>query len=176
MSSLHHEPAGGPLRGIRVIDFTMATAGPLATMLLAVGADVIKVENTARPESLEMMRVSMNRNKRCVALDSRPPEGAQATRDLIATAQVLVSSFRPGVMAKIGLGADDLLPDRPDLVYASLSGYGETGRAARRRSMDKIVQAYSGIMAAGGMIDHIALVDAGPAASSSRRWRRRASW
>ena len=72
MSSLHHEPAGGPLRGIRVIDFTMATAGPLATMLLAVGADVIKVENTARPESLEMMRVSMNSNKRSVALDSRP--------------------------------------------------------------------------------------------------------
>lgn len=74
MSSLQHdEPAGGPLRRIRVIDFTMATAGPLATTLLAVGADVIKVEDTARPESLEMTRVSMNRDKRSVALDSRPP-------------------------------------------------------------------------------------------------------
>ena len=62
MSSLQQdEPTGGPVRGIRVIDFTMAIAGPQATMLLAVGADVIKVENSARPESLETMQVSMNR-------------------------------------------------------------------------------------------------------------------
>jgi len=161
MSSLQQdEPAVGPLHGIRVIDFTMATAGPLATMLLAdLGADVIKVENLERPESLEMMRVSMNRNKRSVALDLKTPGGAEAARDLIAAAQVVVSSFRPGVMAKFGLGADDLLPGRPDLIYASLSGYGESGPASQRRSMDKIVQADSGMMAAGGMVDHIALVD-----------------
>ena len=161
MSSLQQdEPAVGPLHGIRVIDFTMATAGPLATMLLAdLGADVIKVENLERPESLEMMRVSMNRNKRSVALDLKTPGGAEAARDLIAAAQVVVSSFRPGVMARFGLGADDLLPGRPDLIYASLSGYGESGPASQRRSMDKIVQADSGMMAAGGMVDHIALVD-----------------
>jgi crotonobetainyl-CoA:carnitine CoA-transferase CaiB-like acyl-CoA transferase len=129
-------------------------------MLLAdLGADVIKVENTSRPESLEMMRVSMNRNKRSVALDLKSPEGARAARDLIATAQVVVSSFRPGVMSKFGLGADELLSGRSDLIYASLSGYGEAGPAASRRSMDKIVQADSGMMAAGGMIDHVALVD-----------------
>ena len=160
MSSTQNASAAAPLRGIRVIDFTMATAGPLATMLLAdLGADVIKVENTGRPESLEMMRVATNRNKRSVALDLKTSAGVRAARDLIATAQVVVSSFRPGVMATFGLGADDLLPDRPDLIYAALSGYGEVGPAAKRRSMDKIVQADSGIMAAGGMIDHIALVD-----------------
>ena len=160
MSSLQKDAGTGPLRGIRVIDFTMATAGPLSTMLLAdLGAEVIKVESADRPESLEMMRQSMNRNKRSVTLDLKSPEGSQAARDLIDTAQVVVSSFRPGVMAKFGLGADDLLPGRPDLIYASLSGYGEVGPAAARRSMDKIVQADSGLMSAGGMIDHVAIVD-----------------
>jgi crotonobetainyl-CoA:carnitine CoA-transferase CaiB-like acyl-CoA transferase len=160
MSLLQTEAPSGPLRGTRIIDLTMATAGPLATMLLAdLGADVIKIENADRPESLQMMRVSLNRNKRSVALDLKSAPGQRAARDLIATAQVVVSSFRPGVMERMGLGADDLLPDRPDLVYAALSGYGEVGPSAHRRSMDKIVQADSGMMAAGGMVDHIALVD-----------------
>ena len=152
--------ADGPLTGIRVIDFTMALAGPLSTMLLAdLGADVIKVEDISRPESLEMMRLSLNRNKRSVSANLKTPEGLQVARDLIATGQVVVSSFRPGVMAGFGLSADDLLADRPDLVYASLSGYGETGPQAHRRSMDKIVQAESGLMSIGRMIDQVALVD-----------------
>jgi crotonobetainyl-CoA:carnitine CoA-transferase CaiB-like acyl-CoA transferase len=152
--------ADGPLTGIRVIDFTMALAGPLSTMLLAdLGADVIKVEDISRPESLEMMRLSLNRNKRSVSANLKTPAGLQVARDLIATGQVVVSSFRPGVMAGFGLSADDLLPDRPDLVYASLSGYGETGPQAHRRSMDKIVQAESGLMSIGRMIDQVALVD-----------------
>ncbi|HMH91518.1 MAG TPA: CaiB/BaiF CoA-transferase family protein [Streptosporangiaceae bacterium] len=150
----------GPLTGIRVIDFTMAFAGPLSTMLLAdMGADVIKIEDVSRPESLEMMRISLNRNKRSVSVNLKTPAGLQVARDLIATAQVVVSSFRPGVMAGFGLGADDLLGERPDLIYASLSGYGETGPQAHRRSMDKIVQAESGLMSIGSMIDQVALVD-----------------
>jgi crotonobetainyl-CoA:carnitine CoA-transferase CaiB-like acyl-CoA transferase len=152
--------ADGPLTGIRVIDFTMAFAGPLATMLLAdMGADVIKIEDISRPESLEMMRISLNRNKRSVSANLKTPEGLQVARDLIATGQVVVSSFRPGVMAGFGLGADDLLAARPDLIWASLSGYGETGPQAHRRSMDKIVQAESGLMSIGRMIDQVALVD-----------------
>lgn len=150
----------GPLAGIRVIDFTMAFAGPLSTMFLAdMGADVIKVESADRPESLEMMRVALNRNKRSVALDLKTADGVQAARDLIATAQVVVSSFRPGVMDSFGLGAEDLLADRPDLVYATMSGYGEKGPSAHRRSMDKIAQAESGLMNIGEMVDHVALVD-----------------
>jgi crotonobetainyl-CoA:carnitine CoA-transferase CaiB-like acyl-CoA transferase len=150
----------GPLSGVRVIDFTMAFAGPLSTMMLAdMGADVIKIEDVSRPESLEMMRISLNRNKRSVSVNLKTPEGLQVARDLIATAQVVVSSFRPGVMAGFGLGADDLLAERPDLVYASLSGYGETGPSAHRRSMDKIVQAESGLMSIGAMVDQVALVD-----------------
>ena len=70
--------AAGPLAGIRVIDFTMALAGPLSTMLLAdLGADVIKVEDISRPESLEMMRLSLNRNKRSVSANLKTPEGLQ---------------------------------------------------------------------------------------------------
>jgi crotonobetainyl-CoA:carnitine CoA-transferase CaiB-like acyl-CoA transferase len=150
----------GPLSGVRVIDFTMAFAGPLSTMLLAdMGADVIKIEDVSRPESLEMMRISLNRNKRSVSVNLKTPEGIQVARDLIATGQVVVSSFRPGVMAGFGLGADDLLAERPDLIYASLSGYGESGPSAHRRSMDKIVQAESGLMSIGAMVDQVALVD-----------------
>jgi len=160
MSDQAQHDAEGPLSGVRVIDFTMAFAGPLSTMLLAdMGADVIKIEDVSRPESLEMMRISLNRNKRSVSVNLKTPEGLQVARDLIATAQVVVSSFRPGVMANFGLGAEQLLAERPDLVYASLSGYGEQGPSAHRRSMDKIVQAESGLMSIGAMIDQVALVD-----------------
>jgi crotonobetainyl-CoA:carnitine CoA-transferase CaiB-like acyl-CoA transferase len=160
MSHASDLDADGPLTGIRVIDFTMAFAGPLATMLLAdMGADVIKIEDVSRPESLEMMRISLNRNKRSVSVNLKTESGLQVARDLIATGQVVVSSFRPGVMAGFGLGADDLLGDRPDLIYASLSGYGESGPQAHRRSMDKIVQAESGLMSIGRMVDQVALVD-----------------
>jgi crotonobetainyl-CoA:carnitine CoA-transferase CaiB-like acyl-CoA transferase len=149
-----------PLVGIRVIDFTMALAGPLATMLLAdLGADVIKVEDASRPESLEMMRVALNRNKRSVLVDLKSPEGHDLALALVETAQVVVSSFRPGVMDSLGLGAEALMKNRPDLIWAALSGYGETGPSAHRRSMDKIVQAEGGLMSIGPMIDQVAPVD-----------------
>lgn len=160
MDATSEDLQDGPLTGIRVIDFTMALAGPLATMLLAdLGADVIKVEDASRPESLEMMRVALNRNKRSVLIDLKSPEGHGLALALIETAQVVASSFRPGVMDSLGLGADDLMKDRPDLVWAALSGYGDSGPSAHRRAMDKIVQAEGGLMSIGPMIDQVAPVD-----------------
>lgn len=154
------EEARGPLAGVRVIDFTMALAGPLCTMVLGdLGADVIKVEDASRPESLEWMRQAVNRNKRSVVIDLKAPEGLGLAKALIASAQVVVSSFRPGVMDKLGLGADELLRERPDLVYASFSGFGESGPGAHRRGMDTLAQVESGMAVLGGVISHVPLID-----------------
>jgi crotonobetainyl-CoA:carnitine CoA-transferase CaiB-like acyl-CoA transferase len=149
-----------PLQGIRIIDFTFALAGPLSTMLLAdLGADVIKIEDVRRPESLVAMRRAYNRNKRSVALDLKSPAGYRAACRLIRGAQAVVSSFRPGVMESLGLGADALLAEQPDLVYASFSGFGETGPHSKRRGMDALAQAEAGLTSLGPVISHVTPVD-----------------
>jgi crotonobetainyl-CoA:carnitine CoA-transferase CaiB-like acyl-CoA transferase len=153
----------GALDGIRVLDFTQMMLGPYATQLLGdLGADVIKVE---RPEHGEWERgltmmgelvagdsaafIAMNRNKRSVALDLKDPAARDALLALGATCDVVVENFRPGVMARLGLGYDDFRAVRPDVVFCSGSGWGQDGRFARenRPGQDLLVQAMSGLAA-----------------------------
>jgi crotonobetainyl-CoA:carnitine CoA-transferase CaiB-like acyl-CoA transferase len=159
----------GALSGVRVLDFTRVLAGPFCTMLLAdLGADVIKVEDPLRgdetrqwgPPWLEQRGerfsayyLSVNRNKRSLTLDLKSAEGQQIARTLAAQSDVVVENFKPGGMAAFGLGYDDLRAVNPRLVYASISGFGQTGPYRERPGYDFVVQAMSGLMSITGEID-----------------------
>ena len=145
----------GPLEGVRVLDFTTMVAGPVATMMLAdQGAEVIKIE----PPRGDLMRhlsrgrngmsasfLCCNRNKRSLAVDLKAAEGLAIVKKLIATAQVLVHNFRPGAAERVGLGEDAVRAIRRDLVYVSISGFGERGPYAGQRAYDPVIQALSGL-------------------------------
>jgi crotonobetainyl-CoA:carnitine CoA-transferase CaiB-like acyl-CoA transferase len=146
----------GPLAGFRVVDLTTMISGPMATGLLGdQGADVIKVESPGtgdlvrhlgRPrDGITATFATTNRNKRSIVLDLKDDRDRDAFRRLVATADVVVQNFRPGVVERMGIGESDLRPLRPDLVYVSISGFGETGPYAGKRVYDPIVQALSGL-------------------------------
>ena len=148
--------SGGPLAGIRVLDLSAMLSGPWAADILGdQGADVIKVEPPGtgdhvralrnRAHGLASMFVNINRSKRSVTLDLKHPEGVATLRSLVASADVLVQNFRPGVVDRLGIGYDALREVNPGLVYLSISGFGETGPYARRRVYDPVVQALSGL-------------------------------
>ena len=153
---LSTEP-GGPLTGVRVIDFTSIYSGPIATAILGdQGADVIKVE----PAEGDLMRrglpqrngiaaafAMMNRNKRSLVIDPRKERGREILQNLIADADVVVENFRPGVMDRLGLGYDTLSKANPQLIFASINGVGSTGPYSTRRVYDAVIQAVSGIAA-----------------------------
>src|ERR1700692_1355855 len=148
----------GPLTGLKVVDLTHVMAGPTCTLMLAdMGAGVVKIEgirvgHATRymcPPSIGDVAASflmMNRNKKGVALDLKTPGGAKVLRRLIATADVLVENFGPGVMDRLGFGYADIAKDHPALIYCSLSGFGRTGPYKHRRGFDLVAQAMSGIM------------------------------
>ena len=160
------EPAEGrdtkpPLSGIRIADFSRVLAGPLCTMILAdLGADVIKVE---RPGSGDDTRawgppfvgedaayfLSLNRNKRSIALDLQTPEGVGIARRLAARSDVIVENFRPGLMRRFGLDHESLVAENPRLVYCSIVAFGED-EAESKPGYDIIVQAMSGLMSITG--------------------------
>ncbi|MWA03278.1 CoA transferase [Actinomadura sp. LD22] len=144
-----------PLQGVRVIELGHAVAGPMAAGLLAdFGADVVKIEQPGVGDSLRRMGPQADgvgvwwsvsaRNKRSVAVDFKKPEGLEIVRSLIATADAVVENFRPGVLARAGLGYEDLLKVKPDLVMLSVSGYGQQGPYSRRGGFGKIAEAFSG--------------------------------
>ena len=146
----------GPLTGYRVIDFTNVIAGPYATMILAdQGADVIKVEAPHRPDhtrhagpgntGMTASFVNNNRNKRSISIDVKSDEGREALKRLVATADVFIQNFRPGVVERLGIGDDDLRAVKPDLVYVSMSGWGEKGPLSHKPVYDPIIQALSGL-------------------------------
>ena len=147
----------GPLDGFRIVDLTSMISGPLATMILAdQGADVIKNENpdsggdhtrlaNNRRNGFSASFLNNNRNKRSVALDLKNPAALQAVLRLAATADVLVQNFRPGVADRMGLGEDAVRAVRPDIVYVSISGFGETGPYAQKPVYDPLIQAVSGL-------------------------------
>lgn len=149
----------GPLEGVRVLDFTQVFMGPSATQLLGdYGADVVKVERpltgdlsrTALPDADGLdgpIFLSINRNKRSIAVDMRSDRGRDAIRELVVGADVVVSNFRPGVMEKMGLGYDALRLLNPRLIWASGSGFGEDGPYVGKGGQDVIAQAYSGLIA-----------------------------
>lgn len=145
-----------PLSGIRVLDFTRVLAGPYATALMAdLGADVIKVEAPGGDEYRHIgpfrdgesaLFQTANRGKRSIVLDLQSPDDRALAHDLAGWADVVVENFRPGVMAKLGLDAASLQAANPGLVYASVSGFGQSGPHAARPAYDIIVQAMSGMM------------------------------
>jgi crotonobetainyl-CoA:carnitine CoA-transferase CaiB-like acyl-CoA transferase len=147
----------GTLEGVRVLDFGQGVAGPYCAQLLGDhGADVIKVEPPRGDWSRTMGAqdgsglsgtfVSVNRNKRGLCLDLRAPDAVALVRRLALEAQVLVESFRPGVMDRLGLGREALRRDNPSLVYCSVSGFGDSGPNVDLPAGDSIMQAYGGLM------------------------------
>jgi crotonobetainyl-CoA:carnitine CoA-transferase CaiB-like acyl-CoA transferase len=147
----------GPLDGFRIVDLTSMISGPLATMILAdQGADVIKVENPvgggdhtrAANNSRNGFSASFlnnNRNKRSVALDLKNPAAREALLRLIATADVFVQNFRPGVADRMGLDEETVRTIAPQIIYVSISGFGETGPYAQKPVYDPLIQAVSGL-------------------------------
>ncbi len=154
----------GPLEGVRVVEATTTWAGPMCGCIFAdLGADVIKVEmpggEVARRlppmlpgtnPPLSFMHQTGNRNKRSVTLDLRVATGAELFRKLVATADVVVENFRPGTMQGWGLGYDELSALKPDLVYVSISGFGQWGPEHDRAGYDPIAQAASGWLSLNG--------------------------
>jgi crotonobetainyl-CoA:carnitine CoA-transferase CaiB-like acyl-CoA transferase len=149
------------LDGLRVLDLTQVMAGPFCAMLLAdMGADVIKVEppggDPTRGVDLELAPgvsapfMAINRNKRGLVLDLKRPDGLTILERLVATADVLIENYRPGVMARIGADYGRLSVLNPRLIYCSISGFGQTGPYADRGGYDLIAQGMSGIMSATG--------------------------
>jgi formyl-CoA transferase len=149
----------GALSGLKVLDCTHVIAGAWCSLMLAdLGADVIKIESPegegtrGNPDSVFKPFDFVNRNKRAIALDVTKPEGAAVVRQLAKTADVFVENYRVGAMARNGLGYDDLRKIKPDIIYCSISGFGQTGPYADRGGFDLITQAMSGIMSFTGDI------------------------
>src|SRR3954471_13092063 len=145
----------GPLHGYRVVDLTSMISGPLATMMLAdQGADIIKVEapggdhtraGANQRAGLSASFLNNNRNKRSIVLDLKTPAGLNALMRLVAGAGVLVQNFRPGVTERMGLGEDAVRAVAPEIIYVSISGFGETGPYAQKPVYDPLIQAVSGL-------------------------------
>jgi crotonobetainyl-CoA:carnitine CoA-transferase CaiB-like acyl-CoA transferase len=163
LSEVAAKPPAGPLAGIGIIDLTSVMMGPYATMLLGdYGADVIKVESPEgdvmrhaapmKSKRMGAMYLQGNRNKRSIVLDLKKAGGRGALLRLAETADVLVHNVRPKAMARLKLGADDLLAVNPRLVYASLHGFGETGPYAGRPAYDDLIQGLTALPALTGKI------------------------
>ena len=149
------------LEGIRVVDLSRILSGPFCSMFLAdMGAEVIKVEGPgdgdpvrqqgALRNGYSLYFASFNRNKRSLTLDLRSDEGKAILRKLIATADVVLDNFRPGVMDKIGLSREELRAIKPDLVIGHITGFGMDGPYRDRPTFDFIAQAMSGFMSVNG--------------------------
>ena len=152
------------LLGIRVLDLSRVLAGPFLTMLLAdMGAEIIKLEVPGRgddarefPPFLDgqsMYYVNLNRGKKSITLNLKHPEGKRVFIELVKRCDVLLENFRPGTMKRLGLSYDDLKRVNPRLVYASISGFGQTGPYRSRPGYDIIGQAMGGLMSITGWPD-----------------------
>ena len=144
-----------PLNGIKVLDFTQLLPGPMCTLHLAdMGAEVIKVEPLGAGEAargpqgtpISHFFLAVNRNKRSLAIDLRAPGGREVILALVRDADILVEGFRPGVMARLGLGYDALHAINRRLVYCAISGYGQDGPLAALGGHDINYQSYAGIL------------------------------
>lgn len=151
----------GPLDGFRIVDATAMISGPIATMMLGdQGADVIKVEPPGTGDlvraighskaGISPLFATSNRNKRSVVIDLKQKAGVELLTRLVAGADVFVQNFRPGAAERMGIGESALRAARPDLVYVSISGFGETGPYAQKRVYDPVIQALSGLAAIQG--------------------------
>ena len=150
--------AKGPLAGLRVIDLTRVLAGPFCTMTLGdMGAEVIKVENPSGGDDTRSFAppyqgdqsayfLSVNRNKKSVTLNLKDPAAKEVLWQLIDTADVIVENFRPGAAKRLGFGYEDVSARRPEIIYASISGFGHSGPDATRPGYDLIIQGESAMM------------------------------
>ena len=165
-----------PLEGIRVLDVSQVMAGPFCCMLLGdLGADVIKVEPPTGDQTRSAMGfrlrgddslgfLNMNRNKRSIALDLKSAPDREIFLKLAATADVIVENYRPGVVAKLGIDYDSVAAINPGIIYASISGFGQTGPWSARPGFDLMAQAASGIMSITGHPDGPPAKSGGPLA------------
>jgi crotonobetainyl-CoA:carnitine CoA-transferase CaiB-like acyl-CoA transferase len=145
-----------PFAGLKVVDLTQGIAGPYAGMLLAqYGADVVKVEPPEgdwaralgrRYGDLSAFVIAANLGKRAIVLDLKAEEGRATLRRLVASADVFLESFRPGVAARLGFGYPDVAALSPRVIYLSVSGFGQTGPDAERPGVDTVFQAFTGLM------------------------------
>jgi crotonobetainyl-CoA:carnitine CoA-transferase CaiB-like acyl-CoA transferase len=145
----------GPLDGVRILDLSSMVSGPLGAMILAdQGADVIKVESPSgdatravatRRGGFSASFLNNNRNKLSIVLDVKKPKGKVALKRLISTADVVLQNFRPGVVDRLGIGYKDARALKPDIIYASISGFGEDGPYAHKPVFDPLVQSLSGL-------------------------------
>ncbi|WP_411906937.1 CaiB/BaiF CoA transferase family protein [Rhizobium mayense] len=166
----HPKPAS--LEGLRVLDLSRILAGPTATQLLAdLGADVIKVERPGSGDDtrswgppfvpsadgsdsdLSAYFLSANRNKRSIAVDLATDDGVALVKRLAAISDVVVENYKPGDLARRGLGYDDIRKIKPDIVWCAISGFGQTGPYADRTGYDFLIQAMGGIMSITGDSD-----------------------
>lgn len=154
----------GPLEGVKIIDFTHWLAGPFGTMILCdLGAEVIHVERITATDSnrgdgpyvngISSYRYSLERGKKSIQVDLKDPTGLQIVKDLINKADVVTENFSVGVMEKLGLGYEQFEGTNPGLIYASCSGYGQTGPRAQQGAFDVIAQGFSGLMSITGEPD-----------------------
>ena len=154
-------PTTGPLQGIRVLDLSWILSGPFCTMTLCdLGADVIKVERPPWGDMGRMNRplrdgesgyfLSVNRGKRSVAIDLKQERGRELLRELVREVDVLVENFSPGVLDGLGVGYEALSAANPRLIYAAISGFGQTGPWRDRPALDVIAQGAGGIMSVTG--------------------------
>jgi crotonobetainyl-CoA:carnitine CoA-transferase CaiB-like acyl-CoA transferase len=154
----------GPLAGLLVADFSRVLAGPYATMLMAdLGADVIKVEGPAGDDTrswsppvrdgVATYFLGINRNKRSIVLDLKTDVGADVLKRLIATADVFVQNFRTGVIDRMGFGEEAVRAIAPDVIYVSISGFGDQGPLATKPVYDPLIQSVSGLASIQGGSD-----------------------
>src|SRR6266436_1870979 len=146
----------GPLAGVKVLELGQLIAGPFATAFLAwFGAGVIKVEPPGTGDPLRTWRVVHNgtslwwhlmaRNKKCVTLNLRVPEGQKIARELAKKVDVVIENFRPGTLEKWGLGYEELKKENPGLILTRISGYGQTGPYAQRPGFAAVAEAFGGL-------------------------------
>ena len=146
----------GPYEGIRVLELTSTVSGPFAGMMLAdQGAEVIKVEppgigDLARfmgtiKDGMGAMFSTLNRNKKCICLDFKNEEDLDALKELVSTADVLIENYRPGIVKKLGIDYESLSQINPDLIYCSISGYGQSGPYKEKKVYDPLIQGTVGI-------------------------------
>jgi|HubBroStandDraft_6_1064221.scaffolds.fasta_scaffold00031_63 crotonobetainyl-CoA:carnitine CoA-transferase CaiB-like acyl-CoA transferase len=158
-------PSSGPLAGVRILDLSRILSGPFATMVFAdLGADVIKLENPRTGDDTREWAppyqgdqsayfLSVNRNKRGIAVDLKSAQGREIALRIADRADVVVENFRPGTAGRLGLGYDDLSARNPGLIYASISGFGQTGPYSSEPGYDAIAQALGGLMSVTGEAD-----------------------
>ena len=154
----------GPLAGLRVLDLTRVLAGPTCTQMLGdLGAEVIKIEKPGAgddtrgfaPPFMPGTResayfVGVNRNKRSVTVDIAQPEGQALIRQMLASCDILAENFKVGALAKYGLGYEDVHREFPNIIYCSITGFGQTGPYAPRPGYDSLIQAMGGVMSLTG--------------------------